>query len=77
MNFVIVLEGTELHPSNDADPEALARFSRSRDPADRVVVSERERLEAALCGSFDYLPRRKGAIGRGRVSVKVYKRRRT
>jgi hypothetical protein len=77
VNFVIVLEGAELHSSNDADSQPLACFSRSRVSADRVVVSERQRLEAAPCGSFDYLPGWKGAIGRGRVSMEVYERRRT
>jgi hypothetical protein len=77
VNFVIVLEGAELHASNDADSQPLAGFSRSRDSANRVVVSERQRLEVAPCGSFDYLPRWKGAIGRGRVGMEVYERRRT
>jgi hypothetical protein len=77
VNFMIVLEGAELHSSNDADSQPLACFSRSRNAANRVMVSERQRFEAAPCGSFDYLPRWKGAIGRGRVYVEVYERRRT
>jgi hypothetical protein len=77
VNFVIILEGAKLHSRNYTDSQPLACFARSGDSADCVVISERQRLQAAPCGGFDYLPRWKGAIGGGRVSMKVYERRRT
>jgi hypothetical protein len=77
VDFVILLEGAQLHSGDYTNPQPLASFSRSSDSTNRIVVSERQRLEAATRGGFDYLFRWECAIGGGRVSMEVDERRPT
>ena len=71
VNLVIVLERAQLHSSYYANSETLARFAGPRNSVYSIVVSERQRLESATRRGFDYLLWWKGAVGGGRVSMKV------
>ena len=71
VHFVIVLKRAQLHSSDYANSESLARFSGPRNSTYSIVVSERQRLESATRRGFDYLLWWKGAVGGGRVSMEV------
>ena len=75
VNFVIILEGAELDARNHADAEPVTRRTRRRNSADRVVVGQRNGLEAAARRSFDYLLWWENAVGGGGVGMQVDERR--
>jgi hypothetical protein len=71
VHFVIVLKRAQLHPGYYANPQPVTGFSRSRNSAYGIVVSERQGLESATRCGFDYLLWWKGAVRGGGVSMEV------
>lgn len=75
VNLVIVLEGAELRTRDHPDAESLTCRAGCRNSADRVVVGERNGLEAATRRSLDYLLWWKNAVRGGRMGMQVDERR--
>lgn len=75
VNFVIVLEGAELCTRDHPDAESVTCCAGCRKSADRVVVGQRNGLEAATRRSLDYLLWWKNPVGGGRMSMQVDERR--
>ena len=66
-----LVDGGDLDGRDDAHARALARLDRLGDAADRVVVGQREQLDAGLGGALHDLGGRQGAVGVGRVGLQV------
>jgi hypothetical protein len=75
VDFMVVLKGAELDSSDYANSQTRTSFARGNDTSYRVMVGERQRLEAAARGSLDYLAWWKGAVRGGGVGMKVDERR--
>ena len=66
-----VVDRRDLHRGHDAHAHALARLDRLGDAGDRVVVAQRQQLDARLGGALHDLRRRQRAVGVRRVRLQV------
>ena len=71
VNFVIFVERAQLDSGDYANAQSLARCARRWNSSNRIVVSERQRLQAAALGGLDYLLWWESAVGGGRVRMQV------
>jgi hypothetical protein len=69
--LVVAVQGGELGGGDEADALGLRGFERLVDPGDRVVVGEREQLDAGVRGGADDLGGRERAVGVRRVRLEV------
>jgi hypothetical protein len=71
VHLMIVVEGAELYPSDNANTGPCSRFAGSLEAVDGIVIGKREGSEAALRCSFDYSLGRERPVRGGRVSMQV------
>ena len=75
MDFVFVVERTELHPGNYSNSESVTGSARRVDSPNRIMIGECQRRETAAVGGLDYLVGWKNAVGCCRVGMQVDKGR--